>query len=62
MIRFKPFELWLFWVTVIYVESAVTLLSFFGLHSTWLNVAQLVWVVIVSLPLLVRPLGDWLFE
>jgi hypothetical protein len=48
---------WLFWLSIVYLTVA-----FANLINEFTDLAyiQMVWVVIISLPLVVPPLGRWL--
>jgi len=62
MIKFKPFELWLFWSTLFYFEVAMVLLATVNHKSIWFTVAQFAWIGLLCLPLLVTPLRKFFQE
>lgn len=49
---------WLFWLSVIY--ACVAVVNLFVFKFTEAEYIQMVWLLVLSLPLFVKPLANWL--
>ena len=49
---------WLFWWSFVYF--AVGMLDLFLFRVDWFLLIQLVWLTVIALPLIIKPLARWL--